>query len=133
MGSARNILILQLSVAAGVILLAPMLLDMLQASSMQLSIFRFGVLGAAFHAFTMFLMTVLSYFDARMKVLLLALVFLLSNSVLTWLSLELGLAWYGWGYAMAAIVSFAVAYVLVVRHIQRLPYETFIVRNVSVA
>lgn len=132
MQGARHILILQLTIAGVIILLAPIILDIIQASSMQLSIFRFGVLGAAFHAFTMFLMTLLSYFDARLKVFLLALVFLLSNTVFTYISLELGLSWYGWGYAVSAIISFAAAYWLLVRHVQRLPYETFISRNTSV-
>ncbi|MDH5393517.1 MAG: exopolysaccharide Pel transporter PelG [Gammaproteobacteria bacterium] len=130
--SARNIIILQLTIALGVILLAPLILQSVQASSMQLSMFRFGVLGAAFHVFTMFLMIVLSYFDARLKVLTIALVFLFANSLITWASLHLGLAWYGWGYAMAVIISFAVAYVMLVRHLQQLPYQTFIIRNESV-
>lgn len=132
MVSARNILVLQLTIAIAVILLAPLLLDALKASSMQLSIFRFGVLGAAFHAFTLFLMVVLSYFDVRLRVLFIALVFLLGNTIFTWLSLRFGLAWYGWGYATATILSFTMAYMMVVRHMKNLPYETFIARNLSV-
>ncbi|HIP53807.1 MAG TPA: hypothetical protein EYH03_07345 [Chromatiales bacterium] len=130
--SARNLLVLQVTIAISLILLAPALLEWLQASALQLGMFRFGVLGALFHAFAMFLMIILSYFDARLKVLFVALVFLISNTGLTWLSMQWGMVWYGWGYAVAAMITFAVAYVLTARHMKRLPYETFIVRNLSI-
>lgn len=132
MTSGRNIMVLQLTIAIAVILLAPIMLDWLNISYMQLGIFRLGVLGAAYHAFTMFLMIILSYFDVRSNVLSIAVVFFLGNSVFTWIGLELGRAWYGWGYAIASVMSFTVAYILLARHIKNLPFETFIVRNVSV-
>jgi uncharacterized membrane protein len=132
MSSGRNILILQLTIAITVILMAPILLDLLGISYMQLSIFRFGVLGAAFHALTMFLIIILSYFDMRFKVLLIVLAFFISNALFTWVGVYFGLAWYGWGYAMASIMTFALAYAVLVRHMKRLPYETFITRNLSV-
>jgi uncharacterized membrane protein len=132
MSSGRNVLILQLTIATSVILMAPMLLEFLKISYMQLSVFRFGVLGAAFHALVMFLMIILSYFDMRFKVLLISIVFLVSNALFTWVGMSFGLAWYGWGYAMASIVTFALAYVVLVQHMKRLPYETFITRNLSV-
>jgi len=130
--NARNILVLQLTIGVAAILLAPVILSWMQASAMQLGIFRFGVLGALFHSFTMFSMIILSYFDVRMKVLAVATVFFLSNGILTWFSLAMGVAWYGWGYAVASMISFGVAYVLVARHISRLPYETFMVNNASI-
>lgn len=128
---ARNILVLQLTVAVSLILIAPALLGWLQTSPMQLGIFRYGVLGTAFHAFTLFLMTILTYFDARLKVLYVSIVFLVTNTLFTWASLGLGLSWYGWGYALSSIASFTVAYVLMADHIKKLPFETFVVSNAS--
>ncbi len=130
--SSRSILLLQLTIGISLILIAPAFLAWIKASPMQLGIFRFGILGAIFHANTMFLIILLSYFDVRMKVLLVATVFFLANSILTWLSMKLGIFWYGWGYAMASIISFGVAYLLLNFHIRQLPYETFIVKNTSV-
>lgn len=130
--SARNILVLQLTIGVALILIAPELLKWFQSSPMQLGIFRYGVLGAIFHSFTMFLMIILSYFDVRLKVLAVSTVFLLANSILTWFSMKMGMPWYGWGYAVASILSFSVAYVMVANHIKRLPYETFVVRNTSI-
>ena len=132
MSSGRNILVLQLTIATAVILMAPMLLEFLKISYMQLGIFRFGVLGAAFHALTMFLLIILSYFDLRFKVLLISAVFFVSNALFTWVGMNFGMAWYGWGYALASIVTFALAYAVLVRHMKRLPYETFITKNLSV-
>ena len=130
--SAQSILILQLTIAIGLILIAPFLLSLLQASPLQLGIFRYGVLGGVFHVFTMFLITVLSYFDVRKKVLAIAIIFFLSNVFFTAVSIKMGIQWYGWGYTIASIISFAVAYSLVAGHIARLPYETFVVRNASI-
>jgi len=132
LGGAQKILILQLTIAISLIVLAPFLLDFLGSSPLQLGIFRYGVLGGIFHVFTMFLITALSYFDVRKKVLLIAVTFFLTNGFFTAVSLQMGMQWYGWGYTIASIISFSMAYILVARHVDELPYETFVVRNASV-
>ena len=67
LSSASNIVILQLTIGLVAVFIAPLLIVWVQGSPMQLGIFRLGVLGAIFHAFTMFLIIVLSYFDVRKK------------------------------------------------------------------
>ena len=67
------------------------------------------------------------------KVMVVSCTFFICNFLFTLFSLKFGLVWYGWGYALASIVSFALAFILVAKHIQRLPYETFVVKNASVA
>jgi uncharacterized membrane protein len=132
MDSARGLLVLQVTICTLAILLAPAILEELKVSPMQLGIFRLGVLGAMFHVLTLFLIVSLYYFDVRRQVLFVTATFLAGNAGLTWLSLRMGTAWYGWGYAVAAILGFAVAYVLVANHVRNLPYQTFIRRNTSI-
>ncbi|MCB1737037.1 MAG: exopolysaccharide Pel transporter PelG [Gammaproteobacteria bacterium] len=130
--AARGLMVLQVTLTVVILMFAPQLLDLLGISFMQLGAFRFGVLGAMFHIFALFLMTVLSYFDVRRQTLSVAAFFLVSNALLSGLSLHLGVAWYGFGYAVSAILTFAFAYALATRHMLNLPYQTFIVRNASV-
>ena len=127
--SGQSLLIWQVVVTVLLIVSAPMLLEILKASTLQTGIFRFGVLGALFHTMTLFLIIILSYFDARLKILVISAIFLSANTGLSMLSLQWGFAWYGWGYAAASIVTFALSYLITIRHIDNLSYETFIMRN----
>ena len=130
--SSRSLLVLQVSLTLLGIFFAAPILEWLKISFTQLGIFRYGVLGALFHVFAMFLNVVLSYFDVRRQALLVAAVFFASNTLFTWMSLHWGFAWYGVGYAMASILTFALAYLLVARHVMQLPYQTFVTRNSSI-
>lgn len=130
--SARSLIILQVSIVLIGIFFAPVLLQALGISFAQLGIFRFGLLGALFHVFALFLSVVLSYFDVRRQALAVSGFFFVSNGILTWLTLDLGFAWYGVGYAISSILTFALAYFLVARHVTNLPYQTFVARNSSV-
>ncbi|MBV1871841.1 MAG: exopolysaccharide Pel transporter PelG [Gammaproteobacteria bacterium] len=132
LGSARGVLVLQLTIAIILLILAPLILSFLQSSPMQLGIFRYGVLGSVFHALTMFITAMLSYFDARLKLLFISVVFFVLNTSLTMLSLEMGQAWYGWGYTAASIGSFSVAFLIFAHHLKQLPFETFVANNASV-
>ncbi|MBM3788726.1 MAG: hypothetical protein FJW35_00075 [Acidobacteria bacterium] len=130
--SMRNLSVLQGSICMVTILLAPMIFDLLGLSFTQIGIFRFGVLGALFHVLFLFTTIILSYFDLRRAALLLQLVFLSTNALFTWWSLQMGFAWYGYGYLLAAVVTFAVALLAAVHFIGRLPYQTFVRTNLSV-
>ena len=76
----------------------------------QLGIFRAALVGATLHVFALFLTIVLLYFDRRRIGLEVAGVFLIANTTLTLASLALGPRAYGFGYALAALVTCAWAY-----------------------
>jgi uncharacterized membrane protein len=129
--SFRNIALMQAVVCYLVAVLAPLLLDGLGSSLRQLGIFRFGVLGALFHALLMFATVILAYFDLRRRVLAVYLVFLATNLGFTWIARGLGYPYYGYGYFLASLVSLVFAYALTVRSVTRLPYITFVANNPS--
>lgn len=131
--SARSLLLLQVSIVIIGIFFAAKSLELMGISFSQLGIFRFGLLGALFHVFALFLNVVLSYFDVRRQVLAVSLFFFVSNALFTWITMHWGFAWYGFGYALSAILTFVLAYILVQRHIINLPYQTFVARNASVS
>jgi uncharacterized membrane protein len=131
LAGVRNFVVLQGSICLAGILLAPQIFEFFRISFSQLGIFRFGLLGAFFHVLFLFISIVLSYFDLKRVTLALQVVFLVSNGLFTLGSLSLGYPWYGHGYFMACLVSFAAALIAVARCVGRLPYIAFIRTNTS--
>jgi polysaccharide biosynthesis protein PelG len=131
LSSARTFLLVQGGVTLAVLVMSPGLFNSLGIGFSQLGIFRFGVLGALFHALFLFLSIFLSYFDLRRPALWLQLLFLASNALFTWGSMKMGLAYYGSGYLLAALVSFVAAFFVTTHYLNQLPYQTFIRGNTS--
>lgn len=129
--NGRNLVIVQATIAFFCIVMAPTVMNFLGMNLVQISVFRFGILGAAFQILTLFMMITLSYFDDRKHVLTIAATFLVTNALFTYICMQLGFAWYGYGYCLSCIVTFALASVLTERYVNRLPYHTFITRNLT--
>ncbi len=129
---ARNLFVLQIVIALEVAFLAPQLIEAIGGSYLQLGILRLGALGVVFHAMILFASTVLLYFDLRHRYLAVQLLFLILNGSLTLLFSRLGLAWYGYGYFLAALLSSFVAVYLTADALNRLPFLVFVRNNPSV-
>jgi uncharacterized membrane protein len=80
----------------------------------------------------MFVSIILAYFDLRRSLIWVNLVLLITNGSFTWFTLDMGFAYYGYGYFLSAVVTLGFAYVLAVRALSRLPYLTFVVNNPAV-
>ncbi len=131
MENGRNIILLQSIICVACLFLAPSIMGLLYMNLVQISVFRFGVLGASFQIISLFLMILLSYFDDRKDVVIIALVFVTSNALFTWIGMHLGFAFYGYGYFLSTIVTFIVSAVLAERYISQLVYHTFVTRNLA--
>lgn len=130
--SATSLGALQLTLALVVIALSPTLLDLLDLHATQLGMFRLGVLGSAFHAIFLFLTIVLAYFDLRRHVLLVHTLFFAANALATAATLELGLAWYGYGYFLSCVAAACASAFITIQAVNRLPYMTFISNNPAI-
>lgn len=130
--NAGHFILMQASICSLAILAAPQILSMVGGSYLQIGIFRFGVLGAFCHVMLIFLLILLSYFDNRKATLQLQLIFLVTNAVFTLITLELGFAYYGYGYFLSCFVTFILAAVVTFRYVADLPYHTFVTTNTSV-
>ncbi|MEQ8395817.1 exopolysaccharide Pel transporter PelG [Thalassobaculum sp.] len=128
----RTVLVLQTVIAVLAIFFAPEIIRATSGSSQQIAVFRFGVLGALFHVLMMFCVILLQYFDARRPALFVQMTFLATSAVATWLSIDLGFAYLGYGYFVAALITFIVSIALVFAVIARLPYLAFVRNNPSV-
>jgi len=127
--SGRTLMLLQGGICVFTVLLAPVIMDFLGLNLVQIGIFRFGVLGATFQILTLFLIIVLSYFDDRKDALAIGVTFLATNAVFTLICLNMGFAFYGYGYFMSTLVTFLLACVLTERYTRNLNYHTFVTQN----
>jgi polysaccharide biosynthesis protein PelG len=129
---SRHFLVVQGAICVTAILLAPSIFDAVQAHFGQLGIFRIATLGALFHAGFLFLIILLSYFDLRRETLWLQILFCSANGIFTLIAREAGFAFYGYGYFLACVVAFGAAFLVTAHHLERLPYQTFVLNNTSV-
>lgn len=132
MESTRNFIVLQGSITVIAILFSARLFEWLDISFLELGIFRLSTLGAFFQAMMLFELVILAYFDCRRIMMVLQGIFLLTNAVFTYVTIEwLGFAYYGFGYFLACLVTFLFTSIVLFNHIRMLPYHAFITNNNS--
>lgn len=73
-------------------------------------------------------LNVLFYFDYRMDALYLCLLFAVSNTAFTLLTQYLGPTFYGYGFALSVVLTTLVGMFVVSKRLDRLVYETFMLR-----
>ncbi len=129
---ARMFVVLQGSICVVTILTAPRLFTLLGINFAQIGMFRIGVLAAFFHVLFLALSITLSYFDLRRTALRLQLLFLVTNGLFSWCTLQMGFSYYGYGYFLSALTTFAAAFLAFAHYLNGLPYQTFVVANASV-
>jgi uncharacterized membrane protein len=129
---ARMFVVLQGSICVVAILMAPQLFTALGINFAQIGMFRIGVLAAFFHVLALALSITLSYFDLRKTALRLQMLFLATNALFTWWTLQLGFSYYGYGYFLSALTTFVATFLAVAHYLNRLPYQTFVAGNASV-
>ena len=110
------------------ILVGPSVLAALGISALYLPLFHIQTLGASLQVGLLALLSVFFYLDLRTAVLRLCMLFCLANLLLTLLTLELGAAFFGYGYACAVLITLLWGLFTLDRRIGRLEYETFMLR-----
>ena len=129
---ARNFIVLQGSISIAAIAASPQIFTLFGISFAQIAMFRIGVLGAFFHVLFLALSILLAYFDMRRAALALQLLFLASNGLLSWGTMRLGFAYYGYGYFLSAILAASAAFLRVASLLNERPYRTFVLHNPAV-
>lgn len=133
MGSgARNMVLLQATLCFALIALLPKIFAALHMDLLQIGIFRLSVLAVFFHALLIAVTTTLNYFDLRGTVLLLNVLFFALNGIGTYITLLMEYQFRGYGYFSAAIVTFFVGAIALLRATDNLIYLSFVRTNESV-
>ena len=128
-GSSLQLFLFQGVICLFLLMIAPQIFAWLQINYLQISIFRYGLIGSLFQVQALFLTIILSYFDARWALLKCMGVFLVTNALFTLATFGLGYEYYGVGYALSCILTFAYAAWLTVRHLNDLIYHSFVTAN----
>nr|WP_295937738.1 exopolysaccharide Pel transporter PelG [uncultured Acidovorax sp.] len=106
----------------------PSVLSALGISQLYLPLLHVQTVGAGLQVGLMAILNVFFYLDQRRIVLLLCLEFVLLNVVLTGLTLWTGAALYGYGFALATLITLCTGLLLLSRQLGRLEYETFMLQ-----
>ncbi|WP_200331934.1 exopolysaccharide Pel transporter PelG [Thiocystis violacea] len=108
------------------------LLGWLGISTLQKPLFDVFIVAVWLQLLLMAINNVLYWFDKQVSALWLALLFLSANSALTHLSLLGGVAFYGYGFALALMLTSGVGLLVLRRTLDDLEYETFMLQKVRV-
>lgn len=127
----RLIRLLAATLCCTTIFLSPKIFELLNINFLQIGIFRLGVLGAFFQIFNSINIIFFYYFECRRKALVLTLIYIALNTSLTLYSLNLGYAYYGYGYFLSSALIFLLSSWLLLNHFNKLTYHSFITNNPS--
>ncbi len=106
----------------------PALLRSLGIPELYLPLLYIDVVAAGLQVVLLGLMNVFFYLDKRMVVFWLTLIFATLNGALTWASLSLGAAWFGYGFAASVFITVFIAFQVLDRRLETLEYETFMLQ-----
>jgi polysaccharide biosynthesis protein PelG len=125
----KRIALLQTAVCLIAIVLAPTIVTAVGGGAEMIPILRYGLIGALFHILLIATMTVLAYFDLRHELLLVSCLFFLSCLGFTFVSVQIGAEFYGYGYYIAALISFCAAFYFASKRVNQLLFQTFVANN----
>jgi len=113
-----------------VILLAvgDQLLDWVGISPFYRVLLNIDLIAVGVQVLLLAVLNILFYFDYRKEALYLCLLCAVSNIAFTLLSQYLGPAFYGYGFALSVVLTTLVGMVVVSKRLNRLVYETFMLR-----
>jgi len=111
-----------------VFIAGPAMLRWAGISELHLPLLYVQVVGASLQVVLLGLLNVFFYLDKRTIVAILTGSFVVLNIALTWLSFQLGPAFYGYGYAVAVLIVVLWAMNWLERRLAALEYETFMLQ-----
>ncbi len=107
------------------ILIAPQIGELFGLNSGQLGVFRIGILGAFMQMACIMIINLLFYFDAQREVVLLTLLFAVCNAVFAYITIQIGLPAFGFGYTITSFVTLVAGFFILDRRLRSLGYWTF--------
>lgn len=126
----RNMAIMQGCICFFVIAFAEKIFNFLHLAMGLVSMFHFAVLGSYFHVLALFELIVLAYFECRKAAMWIQYFFFISNVLFTTITMNLGYAYYGYGYFLSSALTFILATLALYHYSRQLPYCEFILNNI---
>lgn len=117
------------AIASLIVLIAgPKLLEWAGIPQLYLPLLYIDVVAAGLQVVLLGLLNVFFYLDKRRTVLAVTSLFLVLNGALTWGTLHLGVTWFGYGFALAVLLTVIAGFYLLDRKLESLEYETFMLQ-----
>jgi len=113
------------AITVACLVFAPQLIELFELPPAAIHVFRLACVGALFHVFLLIATLVLLYFDLRTRAMLASFTFLLLNGLLTRISVELGVEYYGLGYAISALLCLGLVMLLLSNGLRDIDYLSF--------
>lgn len=104
------------------------LLNWLGISTLYLPLLYVDVVGAGLQVVMLGILNVMFYLDLRRDVVLLTATLLVTNAVFSIASIHLGAAWFGYGFALAMLVTVLAGVWILNRRLEALEFETFMLQ-----
>ncbi|MCG7569646.1 MULTISPECIES: exopolysaccharide Pel transporter PelG [Pseudoalteromonas] len=105
------------------------ILTLLKIDLAYLHLLYVDLVGVSLQVILMAILNVMFYLDKRYQATALVTVMTLANLMLTELSIQLGPEVYGYGFALAMLISTVLGLVMLNRQFNRLEYETFMLQR----
>ena len=107
---------------------AESLFEILMLPRLYLPLFYVDVIGVQLQLGFMSILAYLYYLDRQREALLYTLSFVLLNALLTWVSIQLGPYFYGYGFSVALLILFVASIYTLNGILQELDYKTFMLQ-----
>jgi uncharacterized membrane protein len=104
------------------------LLNWMGISTLYLPLLYVDVVGAGLQVVMLGILNVMFYLDLRRDVVLLTATLLVTNAAFSILSIYLGAAWFGYGFALAMLVTVLIGVWILNRRLEALEFETFMLQ-----
>lgn len=107
---------------------AEKLFELFSLPKLYLPLFYIDVIGVQLQLGFMSILAYLYYLDRQKEALLYTLAFVLLNALLTWISIQLGPYFYGYGYSVTLLILFVASIKTLNSILQELDYKTFMLQ-----
>ncbi|MEE9171038.1 MAG: exopolysaccharide Pel transporter PelG [bacterium] len=121
----RGMLKLQGITTLLLIVFAEPVLVFLGYKGVSIWLFRILLVGTFLHVVNMNLNIIFLYYEMRKRAFLLILLFLILNLVFTYISIQMGIRYFGFGFLAAGIITTSIAWPLLMQSMKRIDFYIF--------
>jgi len=126
--SIHEILMMQGILDIILFLTAPKVFEFLHIPQLYLGLLYILTIGAMLQIAFMSVLAILYYLDRKHVAMWLCILFFVGNTVLTLISIDLGPAFFGYGYTVSLLIVFITSLAVIRNEMDRLDYETFMLQ-----
>ncbi len=125
----KEIIVIQMIINIFLYFSSPYIFEKLYIPNLYLDLFYILLVGATLQLCFMTIMALLFYIDKRIETLFLSVLFFVLNALFSYLSIDLGPSYFGYGYALSLLIVFTVSLFIVRKKFGRIDYETFMLQK----